>query len=164
MSQPARFFSTRNVMGIVLIAGIGAGIYLGDFMKGPGFGGSSNSANKGTGADGDGSEKVSSKKTTETTEPKPEKTAAAPLQTPVVKIVVSDRAYLLRTATGDEPIELDQIVSYATAAKGDEDGVKIRVYRKPSSRASTEIALQQALTAAGVGEEQTVWVVNPVDE
>ncbi|MDB5342874.1 MAG: hypothetical protein JWP89_1251 [Schlesneria sp.] len=164
MSQnAARLFNTRNMMGVVLIAGIAAGVYLGDFMKGPGWGGSSkgpgNSTSTSTGKDGTADKKP----VTDKTEVAPEKIAALP-QTPVVKVVIADRSYFLRSAEGDQPIELDQVVAQATAAKGDVDGIRIRVYRKLSSRTAAEIALRDALAAAGVGDDQTVWVPNPVDD
>jgi hypothetical protein len=150
------------MMGVVLIAGIAAGVYLGDFMKGPGWGGSKKGTGNSTGTGKDGT--VEKKAEVDKTEAAPEKVAAAPLpQTPVVKIVIADRSYFLRSAEGDQPIELDQVVELANAAQGDEDGIKIRIYRKLSSYSSAEVALQDALVAAGVDDKQIVWPPNPVD-
>jgi hypothetical protein len=164
MSQnAARLFSTRNMMGVVLIAGIAAGVYLGDFMKGPGWGGSSKGTSNSTGTSTSKDGATDKKPAVDKTEAVPEKIAALP-QTPVVKVVIADRSYFLRSAEGDQPIELDQLVSQAVAAKGDEYGIHIRVYRKLSSRTAAEIALRDALAAAGVGDDQTVWVPNPVDD
>lgn len=166
MSQnaAARLFSTRNLMGVVLIAGIAAGVYLGDFLKGPGWGGSSTTSETSTGSKLEST--AEPKKTAvDKTEAESEKTAALPTQQqPVVKVVIADRSYFLRSADGDQPIELDQLVSQAKAAKGDEDGIRIRIYRKLSSRTAAEIALQDALAAGGIGNEQAVWVANPVDD
>lgn len=162
MSQnAARLFSTRNMMGVVLIAGIAAGVYLGDFMKGPGWGGSSKGTGNSTGTGKDGT--IDQQHVTDKTEAAPENVVAQP-QTPVVKVVIADRSYFLRSAEGDQPIELDQVVAQAIAAKGDEDGVKIRIYRKLSSYTSAELALQDALVAAGVSDKQIVWPPNPVDD
>jgi hypothetical protein len=165
MSQnAARLFSTRNMMGVVLVAGIAAGVYLGDFMKGPGWGGSSKGTGNSTGTSNTGKDGTADKKpAVEKTEALPEKVAAQ-AQTPVVKVVIADRSYFLRSTEGDQPIELDQVVAQAIAAKGDEDGVKIRIYRKLSSYTSAELALQDALVAAGVSDKQIVWPPNPVDD
>ena len=58
---------------------------------------------------------------------------------------------------------LTKVVALAKAASGDEDGIRVRIYRKPSSRASTENELQDALIDAGITENQTVWIANPID-
>lgn len=157
-----RLFSTRNILGAVLVAGIAAGIYLSDFLKGPGLGGGgANQPQKNS-----ESPKVQQTQSESDTDQKP---AAAPdksspvASTDVVKILIDNRSFLLRTSEGDSPAELNDVISQVKSTSGDADGIRVRVYRKATSRASTEIALRDALMAAGVTEEQIVWVPNVVD-
>lgn len=170
MSQNSgsKVFSKRNILGAVLVAGIVAGVYLGDIWKG--FGGGSIT---GVGVTDPGTSKGPSKESGESgtskpaavatdSEPDTNKTAASILE--VVKIVIADGSYYLRSNDGDEPADLKRVVAVAKTATGDEDGIRVRVYRKLSSRAATEVALQDALVAAGITEEQTSWVANPIEE
>ena len=155
-----RLLSTRNILGAVLVAGIAAGVYLGDFWKGFGWGGgpqgvagNSSTTSKQKSSDS----KTSSKETTQT-----EKTST--VSGKVVKVVIDNRSYFLRSTAGDQATELNDLVEMAKTAAGDEDGIRIRIYRKKSSRPSAEEALREALVAAGIPEEQTAWPANPVDD
>ncbi len=155
-----RLLSTRNLLGAVLVAGIAAGVYLADFWKGFGWGGgpqgvagNSSTTSKPKSADS----KTSSKEASPM-----DKTST--VSGKVVKVVIDNRSYFLRTADGDQATELNDLVSLARAAAGDEDGIRIRIYRKKSSRPSAEEALRDALVAAGVPEEQAAWPANPVDD
>ncbi len=166
-----RLLSKRNILGAVLVAGIGVGLYLGDIWKGFGGGtsigiGVGDSTSQGTGdGTGDGTKQVTKPVNVEATEDAPpEVTAAAPSPvTHVLKIVIADRSYFLRSPEGDQPVELKDLVAQAKAATGDEDGIRVRVYRKLTSRPAVEIALNDALVAAGLNEDQIVWVANPID-
>ena len=51
------------------------------------------------------------------------------------------------------PASLDQIVKLAEKMKGDEDGIRVRISRRGTSRATAEMALQDRLQAAGLSEE-----------
>lgn len=163
-----RLLSKRNILGAVLAAGIAVGLYLGDIWKGFGGGttvgiGIGDSSSQGTvDGTGDGTKHVNVEATedapAEVTTPVP----ASPV-THVVKIVIADRSYFLRSPEGDQPVELKELVSQAKAATGDEDGIRVRVYRKLTSRPAVEIALNDALIAAGLNEDQIVWVANPID-
>ena len=167
----SRLLSKRNILGAVLVAGIAAGVYLGNVWKG--FGGGSI---QGIGI-GDPSPKPTQKSSDSTqaakndtkngVEPKsdPASDKTSTEQAPqVVKVVIADRSYFLRSADGDQAAELKQVVSVAKTAAGDEDGIRVRVYRKLSSRTAAEIALRDALVAAGITDEQTAWVATPVDD
>ena len=80
----------------------------------------------------------------------------------VVKVVIQDRDYLLRTTDDDgqeqlQPIALAQLVETVRAASGDEDGVRVRIVRRDSSRAAAEELLHQSLLKAGVAATAMVW-------
>lgn len=167
-----RLLSTRNVLGGVLVAGIAAGLYLGDLFKGFGFGnslglgtgGKSNSSQESKqGTDEGAAKTVVQSKTTITPEPT-RKPAKKQNNHHVVKIVIADRSYFVRSTEGDQATDLAELVELVNSATGDDDGIRVRIYRKPTSRTSTELALRDALLEAGVKEEQTVWVINPIDE
>ena len=51
------------------------------------------------------------------------------------------------------PASLDQIVKLAEKMKGDEDGIRVRISRRGTSRATAEMALQDRLSTAGVSQE-----------
>lgn len=170
----SRLFSKRNILGAVLVAGIAVGVYLSDFFKGFGLGdgtaSKSTQESKEPGDDADSTaQTVASIDSADSVEPRtppdPEKPAVAPAPaTQVVKVVIADRSYFVRAADGDQSAELKQVVALAGAATGDEDGIRVRVYRKLSSRTAAEIALRDALVAAGITDEQTVWVASPIDD
>lgn len=155
-----RILSMRNLFGAVLVAGIATGIYVGKFWKG--FGGGST---LGVGVSDGTSLKPGTAKPTETTaskEPDPE--PAKPVEVPkVVRVVIDNQSYFLRGEAGDEPIELKQLVELVKAAPGDEDGTRVRIYRRLSSRTSAELALNTALVDAGIKEDQTIWAATPID-
>ena len=44
------------------------------------------------------------------------------------------------------------------AAEGDEDGIRLKIYRNDSTRASSEEKLKQALAEAGVADTAVFWV------
>jgi hypothetical protein len=51
------------------------------------------------------------------------------------------------------PASLDQIVKLAEKMKGDEDGIRVRISRRGTSRATAEMALQDRLSTAGLSPE-----------
>ena len=71
-----------------------------------------------------------------------------------VDVRVVDRSYQLQTGTGEAATwtdaTLEQVVAAAKRAPGDDVGIRVRVLRGPSSRASTEDALYEALRAAEI--------------
>ncbi|MBS0204775.1 MAG: hypothetical protein JSS49_17860 [Planctomycetes bacterium] len=166
-----RLLSKRNILGTVLAIGIAVGVYLGDLWKGFGTGQSgSDAARKATTETTDGDAVAETSTTLATVDGASAGKTASTSPTgsdkvsQVVKVIVSDRSYFVRTDDGDEPSELKKVVALAKSATGDVDGIRIRIYRRLSSRTASEIALAEALTAAGITEEQTVWVVNPIDD
>jgi hypothetical protein len=71
-----------------------------------------------------------------------------------VEVLVDGRDYFLRRGTGEKAqwvaAQPDVIVSYARQAKGDETGVRVRVFRRPSALASAEDELAERLRSAGL--------------
>ena len=166
-----RLLSKRNILGTVLAIGIAVGVYLGDLWKGFGTGNSgSDAARKTTTETKEGESTKDDTKTlamvdnTSITRPTKKPAPGSDVVPQVVKVIVADRSYFVRTAEGDEASDLNSVVALAKSAIGDVDGIRVRIYRRPTSRTAAEIALSEALTAAGITEEQTVWVVNPIDD
>jgi hypothetical protein len=169
----SRLFTKRNILGAVLVAGIAVGVYLSDLFKGFGLGdGTASKTTQESTEPDDATENTaqtvasidSAASIDPTTPPDLEKPAAVPAQaSQVVKVVIADRSYFVRSPEGDQSAELKQVVALAGAASGDEDGIRVRVYRRLSSRTTAEIALRDALVAAGITDEQTVWIANPID-
>lgn len=71
-----------------------------------------------------------------------------------VEVLIDDRTYYLRRGAGDDAewVEAsgDAVVSYAEKAKGDSTGVRVRLFRRPTARASAEETLIDALGHAGL--------------
>lgn len=170
MSQSTifRLLSKRNILGAVLIAGIAAGIYLADLFKGlPGMGGGSGLPSLKTpdSKEGESQSKSNDALLTSTTAPESESDATSNPPAPdFIKVIIADKSYFLRSESGDHSAPLKQIISQAKSAPGDEDGIRVRVYRKLSSLPSAEIALRDALIAAGISDKQTDWIPNPIDD
>jgi hypothetical protein len=76
----------------------------------------------------------------------------------VVEAMIDGRNFSVKRGAGDEaewvPAEPDVIAGYARQAPGDESGVKVRVRRKASARASAEDELNTALHSAGLTDAQ----------
>lgn len=81
---------------------------------------------------------------------------------------IEDHAYFLRNGSGAKaewvPADLDKIVALAKRAPGDDIGVRVRVIRGPSARASAEDALSSALLSAGLETSEIIKTSNLIDE
>lgn len=163
--------SKRNILGVLLVAGIAAGVYLGNFWKG--FGGG-NTIGVGLGdpsstpkqKSAESNEKPHEKTNPPAAEPGSKTGTAsstAPQASAFVMVVSDGSGYYVRTAEGDHEADLKQIVSQAKAATGGEQGTRVKIYRTLTSRPKAEIALGDALVAAGLTVDETVWVVTPID-
>jgi hypothetical protein len=156
-------FRTRNFLGAALLAGVGLGVYLGKFNFGLGGGnqfgiGSSDSQTHVTTAAGN-------IKPLEVTSEKKEK-VESPIAVPdVVRILIDERQYYLRSENGgdqDVAMELPKLIRLIEQAPGDSDGLRVRVYLKSTARASAEENLKSALKDAGINEASVFWVPTPV--
>ena len=72
----------------------------------------------------------------------------------IVEVLIDDRSYFLRRGSTEPPdwvaAEPDAIAGYAKQATGDETGIRVRVFRKPSARASAEEELIEILGQVGI--------------
>lgn len=55
------------------------------------------------------------------------------------------------------PAELSAVVELAKKKEGNEQGIKVRIHRLSSSRASAEESLKQALVDAGISQDAIAW-------
>ncbi len=145
-------FRLRNLLGGALIIGLITGAYFSDWMPGLGNGGNAaislsaspeetgnNSAEFSVGGDsGNGT--------------------GGPL-----RVVIKDWNYFVRVGKTDTPVELADLVTAVKEAKGDRDGIRLRVYRSDSARATAEHKLQDALKEAGIAETAVYFSPEPVE-
>ncbi|HTN04619.1 hypothetical protein [Planctellipticum variicoloris] len=152
----------RNIAAIALVAGIAVGVWLADWFKGLGSGDGIGIGQRGVATVPAASDEPGASSATMPAG------AAASLQDAeafspsapapkAVSLIINDRAFFLRTETGDQPVTLQRILQLASAAPGDEDGHRLKIARTASSRPSTEIELQDALKAAGIPDKAIYW-------
>ena len=144
-------FRKRNFLGAVLLAGIGNqfGIV---------------STGNGTGSD----TQVSVAPVDVVNKPAEtvKETDELPIAVPdVVRILIDERQYYLRSENRggqDLLIELPRLIDLILQAPGDDDGLRVRVYRRSTARASAEEKLKTAMAEAGVNDASIFWVPTPV--
>lgn len=144
-------FKLRNLVGAALVVGIAAGVWLGEFWKGFGWGGGSGL--------GPGDSLLVTTQPTHSTTPPTEDDArdSPPASRQTVRVVIRDRSYYLKQSREEQPIALQDLVALVQQAQGDEDGIRLRVYRAESSRATAELQLQEALRAVDIPESAIYW-------
>lgn len=82
---------------------------------------------------------------------------------PSLRLILDERQYYVWTQEGRElPISVDEIVRYAQLAVGDEDGVRLKIYRRRTARAKAEELLMQSLHVASVPESSVYWPLEPL--
>jgi hypothetical protein len=137
----------RYVIGGALVLGIVAGVWLSDLLKGLGSG-------NGVGIGQAGLEGVAVQVDPATTGSdlglSSESTTGVAATS--LKVLIKDRGYFLRTGDLDSPIDLEALVPMVQAATGDDDGIKLRIYRSGTARVTAELQLREALRAADVAE------------
>lgn len=144
-------FKVRYLVGAALVLGIAAGVWLGEFWKGFGWGG-------GSGFGYGDSLLVTAQPTNSTTPPaKDDVQDSSPTPMPTVRVVIRDRSYYLKQSREEQPIALQDLVALVQRAAGDEDGIRLRIYRAESSRATAELQLQEALRAVDIPESAIYW-------
>jgi len=98
-------------------------------------------------------------------EPKQKSLAELPLQ--VLDILIDDRSYLIKASSQPQdryrPAEIKEVIQQAKRATGDEDGIRIRVYRKGSARVIPETLLKDELKIAGLAPQMVDWKNHLVD-
>jgi|GEM_PF-1526483 len=99
-------------------------------------------------------------------EPKQKKTQSE-LPLKVLDILIDNRSYLVKASSQPQdqyrPAEIGEIVQQAKQASGDEDGIRIRVYRKGSARVIPESLLKDELKKAGFAPHMIDWKIHLVD-
>ena len=175
-------FQKKTWIGAAVVAGVLVGINFPEFWKGPGIGGGTSGTGAGTptanapettNPNSENSEVAAvarkilaeNASTTDQQSTTAENAAtSATIEKPaVVKVVVAERAFTLRSENGERPIQLPEIIDLVKQAPGDIDGIRLRIYRKQTSRASAEDALGTALTDAGIREDVVEWVPTSTD-
>lgn len=143
----------RTIAGTVVVLALAlAGILKGLF---PNFGGGGN----GDGP-GDGPRPQADAPEEPAVDPAPD--VAPPDRVPpqVLNVLVEDRHYAVRRTAGGREIwnrvELDRVVALAEQTPGNADGVRVRIVRDESARASAEIELHERLLEAGLPKESIV--------
>lgn len=142
--------SVRYFVGGALVVGVALGVWLADFFKGIGTGNG-----VGIGQSGFSSITASLENGGVRTEDVDLGVSADSVPTAVpdsLKVVIKDRALYLRSETGDSPIDVLALVGMVKSAKGDGDGIKLRIYRTESARVTAEVDLRKALSEASVAE------------
>jgi len=134
----------RYIIGGALVLGIAAGVWLGDMFKGLGTG-------NGVGIGQSGLSGV--------------QTSVAPVAGPdlgvstdsagtgtidTVQVVVRDRSYFLRLNGEESPIDLDALLSMIATTTGNDEGIRVAIYRAGSARTTTVLQLTEALESAGI--------------
>lgn len=150
-------FRKRNILGVVLIAGIWLGAYLGKWGLGLGDGlglGPGSHASIPSGTNNPSSESENA----QPFEPEKEKSVALPESTKFVKVMIDDRNYLLVNGTKEEPISLPKLMELVNQAPGDEDGIRLRIYEKSTARMSAEEGLKEAIEKEKIPETAVIWV------
>lgn len=139
-------FRLRNLLGGALVIGVISGIWMADKLPGLGTGGG---VGIGVGNTGIMGTPTGIEKNAEFNVGKEhvDKTAGKSL-----RVVIEDWNYLVRSGDSETPIELDTLVKQVAKLKGDADGIRLRVYRTESARATAEHKLQDALKAANIPE------------
>jgi hypothetical protein len=94
----------------------------------------------------------------------PVETPAVPETPRVVDILIDDRDYLVREVVNGEiqyrEIELSELIERVKQAPGNDEGIRVRISRTESSRASAENLLDRSLEQAGIAKTE----VHRVDE
>lgn len=148
-------FRKRNVLGVVLIAGIWLGAYLGKWGLGLGDGAGDGGhawLPSGSNSSSNGIEDRTPAEESETETPTPRSSAK------FVKVIIDDREFLLVSGTKEEPITLPKLMELVKQVPGDDDGIRLRVYEKASARMSTEESLKEAIEREKIPDTAVIWV------
>lgn len=159
---------TMRVAGVVVVAGIGIGAALSylfpnmDFGLGSGGLGWPNSQpqTQVVGIEATPAEEAEAD-TKAKLEAKPE-----PAPT-VVYVLIDGREYLLRNGpegkAAYQPATLNEVLAAAQSATGDDNGIRVRIEQKSSSRELSERSLRESLESAGIPKDAIRWKDEPVD-
>ena len=71
----------------------------------------------------------------------------------VIEVIIDDRKFFLKSKEDNQPlkeIELDMLMTLVKKTAGNEDGLRLRIFRTPTSKSSKEGELDQALNEAKI--------------
>ena len=153
MTEKSRgfLFRKRNVLGAALVAGIGVGMYLG---KLPGIG------SGGSGFFGFGhptGETTVSTKTDGEEKPRKELPDAPEATADVLRVVIDEHQYLLKSEGKETPIKLADLIERIKQTPGDSDGVRLKIFQKETARVKAEEDLKSALSEAQIADTAVLW-------
>ena len=78
----------------------------------------------------------------------------------ILTVLIDGHNYLLGIPTSSEmlyrPTELKRIVELAQKVKGDSNGIRVRILRRESSRARTEVEITTELNHVGITQDEIV--------
>lgn len=157
-------FRKRNILGAALAAGIGLGIYLGQW-GGFGFFGSGKGTGNGQGEGLSETQVNTAAPSYEALEEAKSRAAdkvdeeAVPGKGPdVINVVIDEKQFLRLIGKKTTSISLEKLIDLVKQAPGDQDGVRVKIYEKDSARASAEEALKTALKKAEIPADSIFWV------
>jgi hypothetical protein len=83
----------------------------------------------------------------------------------VLEVTIDERHYTVREMVNGEPghrrVELAELVQLARSAPGSEDGIRVRILRRASSRVTAEMLLEDTLSEAGFDKSSLQWKYVP---
>ncbi|MBI1345125.1 hypothetical protein GC163_02435 [bacterium] len=136
----------RYIIGGALVLGIAAGVWLGDLFQGIGTG-------DGIGI---GQSGVTGVQTSVETQPGPDlglSTEASGIESiETIQVVVRDRTYFVRLNGEESPIDLPALLSMIAETTGNDEGIRVAIYRAGSARTTTVLQLTEALQNAGISD------------
>ena len=140
----------KRVGGAIVLVAVGIGIWLNSLFTGIGPGGEG--TNVGLSPDLAVNVETSEKPMESTASDQPSNVSIPAGSVPT--ILIDDRQYLLQLGDSIEesfqPIEISEVVRLAKEAQPGQDGIRLHIKRRETSRASAESALTDALREAGV--------------
>ncbi len=153
--SPARTVRRATTGALVIVAALIATL----FMNGPGSGE----------GDGEGDAEASSSDMVASADPEEAMLIASDspggltddekiaLAGGTLQILVDEFDYFMQVAGQDEsawqPIELARLVEIAQQASGDSNGIRVRIQKRVTARASAEREILRQLNAAGIGAD-----------
>lgn len=150
-------FRSRNILVVVLALGLLLGIWLGDLFKGFGWGPGAGTGTTSPSSPGNSAAESShgiadlvGHRTETSNDESASEVEVKPGEKGVVKVLIDDRNYFLRTGGKKQLIGLESLVQLIEHTQPDEDGLRAIIDRTPSSRATAELKLFDALKDAGV--------------
>lgn len=100
-------------------------------------------------------------------QPEPKHKSLDELPLKVLDILIDNRSYLIKASSQPQEryrsADIKEVIQQAKRATGDEDGIRIRVYRKGSARVIPESLLKDELKNAGLAPQMVDWKNHLVD-